>query len=226
MRPAVLWRKSSFGSDSEAGSRIAERVLTVVASCRQQGRPLLDLLVAACEVALRGSPPSSLLPALQVGCSIAGSEEGRGMREQPCILMEVVLGDPDVVEAKGVEKRDLRVHPPVVLGPAAIQLWQVGRKVMGAKPYPPCPRTDVGRNSPRGLRQNPRRPMTGYRLEGAAASYRLRRRRIAARRKSSASVVSGAKPGTAPIYSGRSTHQVLSVVSAGPGGCLSHQKLR
>ena len=55
LRPAVLWRKGSFGSDSEAGSRFAERLLTVVATCRQQGRPLLDFLVAAGEAALRGS---------------------------------------------------------------------------------------------------------------------------------------------------------------------------
>src|SRR3712207_6656519 len=46
LRPAVLWRKGSFGSDSEAGSRFAERLLTV-ATCRQQGRRLLDFLVAA-----------------------------------------------------------------------------------------------------------------------------------------------------------------------------------
>ncbi len=45
LRPAVLWRKGSFGSDSEAGSRFAERLLTVVATCRQQGRGLLDFLV-------------------------------------------------------------------------------------------------------------------------------------------------------------------------------------
>src|SRR5262249_61772080 len=44
LRPAVLWRKGSFGADSEAGSRFAERLLTVVATCRQQGRPLLDFL--------------------------------------------------------------------------------------------------------------------------------------------------------------------------------------
>jgi transposase len=67
LRPAVLWRKGSFGSDSEAGSRFAERLLTVVASCRQQGRPLLAFLVAAGEAALRGSPPPSLLAALQGG---------------------------------------------------------------------------------------------------------------------------------------------------------------
>ena len=65
LRLAVLWRKGSFGSDSAAGSRFAERLLTVVASCRQQGRRLLDFLVAAREAALRSSLPPSLLPALQ-----------------------------------------------------------------------------------------------------------------------------------------------------------------
>ena len=65
LRPAVLWCKGSFGSDSEAGSRFVERVLTMVASCRQQGRRLLDFLVAAGEAAVRGIPPPSLLPAPQ-----------------------------------------------------------------------------------------------------------------------------------------------------------------
>ena len=65
LRPAVLWRKGSFGSNSEAGSQLVERLLTVVASCRQQGRPLLDFLVAAGEAALRGSPPPCLLPAVR-----------------------------------------------------------------------------------------------------------------------------------------------------------------
>src|SRR3954468_10137070 len=37
LRPAVLWRKGSFGSDSPAGSRFGARLLTVVAACRQQG---------------------------------------------------------------------------------------------------------------------------------------------------------------------------------------------
>jgi len=67
LRPAVLWRKGSFGSDSAAGSRFAERLLTVVASCRQQGRPLLDFLVAAGEAALHGTAAPSLLPAGQGG---------------------------------------------------------------------------------------------------------------------------------------------------------------
>jgi transposase len=65
LRPAVLWRKGSFGSDSEAGSRFAERLLTVVATCRQQGRSPLDFLVATGEAVLRGIAAPSLLPAHQ-----------------------------------------------------------------------------------------------------------------------------------------------------------------
>jgi transposase len=67
LRPAVLWRKGSFGSDSEAGGRFAERLLTVVASCRQQGRSVLDLLVAAGEAALQGTVAPSLLPGTPEG---------------------------------------------------------------------------------------------------------------------------------------------------------------
>jgi transposase len=66
LRPAVLWWKGSFGADSERGTRFAERLLTVVATCRQQ-RPLLDLLVAAGEAALQGTAAPSLLPAGQKG---------------------------------------------------------------------------------------------------------------------------------------------------------------
>ena len=64
-RPAVLWRKGSIDSDSKVGGRVAERLLTVAASYRQQGRGLLDFLVAAGEAALRGKAAPSLLPAQQ-----------------------------------------------------------------------------------------------------------------------------------------------------------------
>ncbi len=47
VRRAVCWRKTSFGTDSERGSRFVERMLTVVAACRQQGRSVLDFLVKA-----------------------------------------------------------------------------------------------------------------------------------------------------------------------------------
>jgi transposase len=67
LRPTVLWREGSFGSDSRAGSRFAERLLTVAATCRQQGRPLLDFLVAAGEATLRRTGAPSLLSAPQGG---------------------------------------------------------------------------------------------------------------------------------------------------------------
>ena len=63
LRPAVLWRKGSFGTQSDDGSRFVERIMTVAASCKQQGRSLLDVLVAATTAARLGLPPPSLLPA-------------------------------------------------------------------------------------------------------------------------------------------------------------------
>ncbi len=62
LRPAVIWRKISFGTDSERGSRFVERSLTVVATLKQQRRHALEYLTAACEAALRGRSPPSLLP--------------------------------------------------------------------------------------------------------------------------------------------------------------------
>jgi transposase len=62
LRPAVLWRKGSFGCVSEAGERFAERMLTVDATCRRQGRPVLPLLVAAAWAAWTGGPAPSLVP--------------------------------------------------------------------------------------------------------------------------------------------------------------------
>ena len=38
LRHAVIWRRISGGTDSEAGSRFVERMLSVVATCRQQKR--------------------------------------------------------------------------------------------------------------------------------------------------------------------------------------------
>lgn len=65
LRKAVLWRKSSFGTDSSAGSRFAERILTVVTSLRLQRRHrhILDWLVAARQAHAADSDCPSLLPA-------------------------------------------------------------------------------------------------------------------------------------------------------------------
>jgi len=59
---AVRWRKMSGGTDSEAGSRFVERILTVVATCRQQRRDLLEYLTACLTAHSTKSSPPSLLP--------------------------------------------------------------------------------------------------------------------------------------------------------------------
>jgi len=63
LRGAVIWRKISFGTDSEHGSRFVERILTVVATLKQQRRHTLAYLTTACEAALHRRRPPSLLPA-------------------------------------------------------------------------------------------------------------------------------------------------------------------
>lgn len=63
LRHAVCWRKTSFGTDSAAGSRFVERMLTAVESCRRQSRDLLDFLVEAVEAHRSGEKPPSLVPA-------------------------------------------------------------------------------------------------------------------------------------------------------------------
>jgi transposase len=62
IRPGVLWRKRSFGTQSQAGSRFTERIMTVVATLKQQHRNVLDYLVEACDAANWGRPAPSLLP--------------------------------------------------------------------------------------------------------------------------------------------------------------------
>jgi hypothetical protein len=62
LRPAVLWRKGSFGTQSAAGNRFVERLLSVAATCKQQERSLLAYLTAVCTAAQAGQPIPSLLP--------------------------------------------------------------------------------------------------------------------------------------------------------------------
>jgi len=62
LRPVVLWRKGSFGTDSADGSRFTERILTTVATLRAQDRSVLDFLVAAYQAHVSNLPAPSLLP--------------------------------------------------------------------------------------------------------------------------------------------------------------------
>ena len=61
-RPGVLLRKTSGGTASAAGSRFVERVLTVVETCRRQGRQVLDYLSACLEAWRHDRDPPSLVP--------------------------------------------------------------------------------------------------------------------------------------------------------------------
>jgi transposase len=63
IRPGVLWRKGSAGTQSAAGSRFVESMLTVVSTLKQQQRNVFAYLTAACEAALRREAAPSLLPA-------------------------------------------------------------------------------------------------------------------------------------------------------------------
>jgi transposase len=63
IRPGVLWRTGSCGTQSAEGSRFVESMLTVVATWKQQQRNVLESLTTACEAALRGEAAPSLLPA-------------------------------------------------------------------------------------------------------------------------------------------------------------------
>jgi transposase len=63
IRPGVLWRKGSGGTQSAKGSRFVESMLTVVSTLKQQQRNVLAYLTEACDAALRGDAAPSLLPA-------------------------------------------------------------------------------------------------------------------------------------------------------------------
>ena len=63
LRPAVLWRKGSYGTQSDSGSRFVERMLTVSATCQQHERPLLPYLIAAVTAYWANQPAPKLLPA-------------------------------------------------------------------------------------------------------------------------------------------------------------------
>jgi transposase len=63
IRPGVLWRKGSFGTQSVQGSRFVEAMMTIVTTLKQQHRNPLEYLTTACGAALRGEAAPALLPA-------------------------------------------------------------------------------------------------------------------------------------------------------------------
>ena len=64
LRPAVIYRKLSFGTQSETGSRFLERMLTVSETCRLQNRSVYDYLTEAVTAHFSKQDPPTLLPNL------------------------------------------------------------------------------------------------------------------------------------------------------------------
>lgn len=63
LRAFVLWRRRSFGTQSERGNLFAERVMTVAHTARKQSRNVLELLVGCCTAARDGTKAPSLFAA-------------------------------------------------------------------------------------------------------------------------------------------------------------------
>jgi transposase len=61
VRQAVLWRKGSFGTQSQRGARYAERILTICATCRLQRRSVIEYLRDACRCHLNDIPVPLLI---------------------------------------------------------------------------------------------------------------------------------------------------------------------
>lgn len=62
IRPAVLWRRTSFGAQSAQGSEFVARMLTVVMTLRAQQRNVLEYMTEACQAARSKTVAPSLLP--------------------------------------------------------------------------------------------------------------------------------------------------------------------
>jgi len=70
LRPAVLWRKGSFGADSEAGNGFVAKILTVAATCRQQPCDRLAYLTDPVAAHRRGQSAPPLLTAASVSAPL------------------------------------------------------------------------------------------------------------------------------------------------------------
>lgn len=62
LRPGVRWRKTRYGSQSDAGCRYAERLLTVTGTLALQGRSVFEFLLGTCRAAVGEGEAPSLVP--------------------------------------------------------------------------------------------------------------------------------------------------------------------
>ena len=57
LRHPVQWRKTSYGTASERGSRFVESILTVLATCQQHQQNAFTYLTACCRAFFRTQFP-------------------------------------------------------------------------------------------------------------------------------------------------------------------------
>lgn len=75
IRPAVLWKRTSFGSQSQEGSIFVGRMLTVVSSLRCQNRHVLEFMVETIKAYREGRQTPSLIPPSQTQSDSNSSDE-------------------------------------------------------------------------------------------------------------------------------------------------------
>ena len=63
LRKAVIWRKCSFGTQSDRGSQFVARMLTVIGTANRRGIGVYQWLVSACRAAISHQPAPLLNPA-------------------------------------------------------------------------------------------------------------------------------------------------------------------
>ena len=65
IRTLAIWRKTSFGTQSSAGTLYMERIISTVATCKLQGKNILDYLTSTVRSYNLKIDPPSLIPQLE-----------------------------------------------------------------------------------------------------------------------------------------------------------------
>jgi transposase len=65
LRHAVMWRRVSFGSQSQGGAEMVGRLLTVGMTLKRRGESIHKYMVEACRARNEGRAAPSLLPATE-----------------------------------------------------------------------------------------------------------------------------------------------------------------
>ncbi len=70
IRHAVIWRRTSFGSQTQAGSNFVQRMLTVVTTLKFQRRNVLEFMAQAVSAKHQGKPSPTLLPQIPLASTV------------------------------------------------------------------------------------------------------------------------------------------------------------